>query len=224
MALDYLEERYYRTEVFHDMVNKILELVALNKNSHIAHEWYFINVLISEIERKPDLAEKFAMYVFQVCPDYKWIDYKASDPTGSVVLECAMHQFQFKMKCDLDEYDDRFIDLENAMLFGELVTDFLIRYCGYSLIKSSGQKIIITSQNDCHKRFEEQLYDGYCIQKRCKIKYNSFEELNISNRLFPWLKGFYDIIPAMPTRELDIDFDEMIEMKNGNYQFVRKSR
>lgn len=222
MAIDYVEEKHHRTEVFHDMINKVLELVALNKDSHIPHEWYFINVLIKEIEKDYSLAEKFLMFAEQFYPNYKWTDYRVSDPVGTAVLECAMNQFQFQMKCDLGKVEDIFSDLPKAMYFGEMVTDFLIRYKGYSLIKSSGQKIILTAQNDCHKRFEELLYDGYSIQKREKVKYNSFQELNISNRLFPWIKGFYTCIPAMPTREIGIDFEEIIETPSGKYQLIQR--
>ena len=220
---DYIDEHYCQKEVFHDMINKVLELVALNKNSHIAHEWYFIDVLIKEIENNNKLADIFTMYVLQYYPNYRWLDFKINDYLGTVILECSFQRFQFQQKCDLDTIDNRFCDLSQAMLFGEIVTDFLIRYCGYSLIKSSGQNIILTSRNDCTKRFEELLYQGYSLQRRRRVIYTDISKLNVDVNKHPGIKGVFYKLPVIPTKDIDLPIDEIIEVSNGNYERVLTS-
>ena len=218
MAIDYVEEEYYGTEVFHDMINKVLELVALNKNSHIQHEWYFINVLIKEIEKDNKLAEQFAMYVIQYYPNYRWVCFNPNNYPETVVLECGFHQFQFKQKCDLGFIGDVFDALPQAMLFGDIVTDFLIRNCGYSLIKSSGQNVILTARRDCKKRFEELLYQGYSLQRRQRAVYTDISKLNVDAKRYPHVKGMFYRLPILPIMEQDYPIDEIIEVSNGKYE------
>lgn len=224
MAIDYVEEEYYGTEVFHDMINKVLELVALNKNSHIPHEWYFINVLIKEIEKNNKLAEEFVMYIAQYYPNYRWLDFRINDYVGNVILECGFQRFQFQQKCDLGIVDDIFSDLSQAMLFGEIVTDFLIRYCGYSLIKSSNQNVILTSRQDCEKRFEELLYQGYSLQRRERVIYTDVSKLNVDLNKYPAIKGIFYRLPVIPTKDIDYPIDEIIELPNGKYEKVLQPR
>lgn len=220
MAIDFIEEEYHSTEVFHDMINKVLELVALDKNSDIPHEWYFINVLIKEIERDNSLSENFAMYVAQYYKEYRWLNFNPKSYLESVILECGLQQFQFLQKCDLGEVDARFNDLSQAMAFGEIVTDFLIRYKNYSLIKSSGQKIIITSRSDCQKRFEELIYQDYCLQRKEKVVWTDISSLDVNLTFYPGVKGLFRRLPVLPTSSIDYPVDEIIEMPNGKYEKV----
>lgn len=220
MAIEYVEEKSCKNEVFHDMINKVLELVALNRNPNIPHEWYFINVLIKEIERNNKLAEIFVMYIAQYYPRYRWIDFRIDDYIGTVILECGFQQFQFKLKFDLDIENDKFIDLSQAMLFGDVVTDFLIRYCGYSLIKSSGQNIILTSRNDCEKRFEELLYQGYSLQRRERVIYTDISNMNVDTNKYLGIKGMFYRLPVIPIGSLDYPIDEIIEVESGRYERI----
>lgn len=224
MAIDYVEKKYYGTEVFHDMINKVLELVALNKDSHIPHEWYFINVLIKEIEKNNKLAEEFVMYISQYYPNYRWTIFIANEYLENVIIECCFQQYQFKQKCDLGIVDDVFDDMKQAMLFGEIVTDFLIRYRGYSLIKSSNQNIILTSRQDCEKRFEELLYQGYSLQRRERVVYTDISKLNVDPNKYPGIKGMFHRLRVRPTKETDYPIDEIIELPNGQYERVLQLR
>ena len=83
---EYNGNRLRGKKVFHDMINKVLELVALNKDSHIPHEWYFINVLIKEIEKNNKLAEEFVMYISQYYPNYRWTIFIANEYLENVII------------------------------------------------------------------------------------------------------------------------------------------
>lgn len=95
------------------------------------------------------------------------------------------------------------------MLFGDIVTDFLIRYRNHSLIKCSGQKHIITAQSDCYKRFEQYLSEGYSLQRRAKVGY--IKTLKIYEEYFQERKGLFYKLPVLPTRDITYPIDEMIE-------------
>lgn len=205
MAIDFLEDKYKVGEVFHDAINKVLIAKTLGKDIHIPHEWYFIKVLISKVLEDNNIANLFSLYVFQYYPDYDWIGFTPMDTLWSVILECRFHDYQFQKKYELGITEEIDI-LPRSMNFGEIATDFLIRFLGYSLIKSSNQNIILTSQNDCHKRFEKLLYDGYSLEKRKKVIYqNGFKK-----------------VPVLPTRQLDFEIEEIIETSDDKYERVLK--
>ncbi len=216
MAIDYLDNPYRNKEVFHDMINKVLELVSLEKNTHIPHEWYFIDVLMDEIKREHSLADCFVMYIAQYYPKYRWIKFDGDDYLGTVILECSFYRFQFYKKCELQETDENISFMPEAMMFGDIVTDFLIRYCGYSLIKSSNQNIIITARNDCKKRFEDLLCNGYSLQRRQRVVYTDLSSLDLT--FFPKVKGFFKKRPVIPTHDSYLKIDEIIELDDGQYQ------
>ncbi len=219
MTLEYLEEENYGTEVFHDMVNKVLELVYYKMDSNIPHEWYFIEVFMKEIEKNNKLADQFAMYVVQFYPRYSWVNFDMNDYLGTVILECAMRRHHFLMNCDLGKEADVIIDMERAMIFGEIVTDFLIRFCGYSLIKCSGQNIIITARTDCEKRFEEMLYDGYSLQRKERVIYKDISSFPVNPDDYPGVKGRFYRRAVIPTK-IEHQFDEIIEVGDGKYEKV----
>ncbi len=216
MAINYLEDYKINKEVLHDMINKVLELVALEKNSNIPHEWYFIGVLMDEIKKNHKLAEHFVMYIAQYYPNYSWLTFDIDDCLGTVVLECSIHRFQFYKKFELQDISEDDSLMKEAMMFGDIVTDFLIRYCGYSLIKSSNQNIIITSKNDCQKRFAELLDNGYSLQRRQRVVYTDLSDLDLN--LFPKIKGFFKKRPVIPTGESCYEIDELIEVSEGKYE------
>ena len=110
------------------------------------------------------------------------------------------------------------------MLFGEIVTDFLIRCCGYSLIKSSNQNIILTSRQDCEKRFEDLLYQGYSLQRRERAVYTDISEMKVNPDEYPGIKGMFHRLRVLPIKETDYPIDEMIELPNGEYQLTRQLR
>lgn len=219
-VFNYLEKKNKRGEVFHDAINQVLAFVTYGKNTHIPHEWYFIKVLTDEILKNNKLAEEFIMYGIQYYPTYQWLDFNPNDYLTTALLECALQQFQYQQKHEFDLEDDNPNVMTQAMAFGDMATDFLIRHYGYSLIKSSNQKIILTAQSDCHKRFEKLLSKGYSLQRRQKAGYIEIEKLPVDPNNHQGIKGVFYKLPILPTRDIGYPIDEIIELPNGQYEKV----
>ncbi len=209
-------ERNIKGNVMHDLIN-----ATFGNYESVPHEWYFLSVLSQEeIFEDKEIADAFFMYIIQYYPHYPWHFFNKDDYLATVVCECELKAFQFKkryqLKSDFDMYEEEYF--KQAMLFGDIVTDFLIRYRNYSLIKCSGERIILTAQSDCHKRFEPQLSKGYSLQKRAKVGYIKSPE--ILAEMYPAIKGYFYKLPVLPTREVGYPVDEIIETANGNYEKV----
>lgn len=157
------------------------------------------------------------MFIFQYHPNYRFKFGKVDDYVNAVICEITLHDFQFRRKYEFG-FDEEDNFLSQSMTFGDIATDFLIRYCNYSLIKCSGQKIILTAQSDCHKRFEKLLSDGYSLQRRSKIGY--IKTSYIFEDLYPEVKGFFYKLSVLPTREIGYPIDEIIETDDGTYEQV----
>lgn len=207
MNFEFVENKH--GAVYHEMVN-----ISCKKNKSIPHEWYFINKLYKdEIFKNKDLALIFENFIFTYYPDFQWNIVSGDNSYENVTFNCYIHDFNFMKIFDCDFNDG---DLTKSMEYGDIVTDFLIRYRGYSLIKCSGQKIVLTARSDCHKRFEPLLNDGYCLQRRSKIGFVRFPEM--VEMVYPQLKniGFFYRLPVLPTREIGYPIDEIIEVPDGS--------
>lgn len=197
--MDYINYKDTDTSVYHDLIN-----IEMGYDISVPHEWYFLNLLTrQEIKKNREIASMLVRFILEYYPEYSWTAFNSADLLATVVVESELCSYLFlqKYKYQIPVQD---VFLEKAMKFGDIVTDFLIRYQNYSLIKCSGQNIIITARSDCHKRFEELLSRGYSIQRKAKIYYN---------------RGFYKL-PVLPTRDIAYPFEEFIETENGNYQKI----
>lgn len=217
--MDFLEDKCKSGDVYHEAINTML-----GKRTYIPHEWYFINVLINKILKNNALADAFVMYVVQYYPDYPWLSFKNDDYLATAIVECGFHRFQFQKKYEFDFEEKNSNILSCSMIMGDIATDFLIRYCGYSLIKSSGQNIILTAQSDCDKRFENLLSQGYSLQRRAKVGYVEMPENLINSGQYPGVKGFFYKLPVLPTKDIGYPIDEIIEETEGSYQKVLQSK
>lgn len=191
----------------------------------LSHEHAFINLLYkSALKQDRSVAIKFMMYMAQFCPEYRWISYDLNDPVGSVVLECYTNDLQFYVNNRSLRYKKRKhanvnmdmlvknIDIDRAMLFGRMVTDFMIRHLMYSLIGNSKEKIIITAHNKCDKRFGKYLDEGYSLQRRSKYRY-----IELSDDLkeqFGGVAGYFEELPIMPNLDTYYDFNEILVCDN----------
>lgn len=179
------------------------------------HERFFIRTLyLNELKKNPELAPAFKMFAVQYYPDYKWISYSMDDDLGDVVFEASRYDFLFKMAYE----KMREVDLTDAMSFGEIATDFLIRFRNYSLVGCCGQNVIITAQSDCHKRFEKLLSEGYSLIRKAKVGF--VETPGILKDEYPEVKGYFYKLPVFPTRDIGYPIDEIIEGEDQCYHPV----
>lgn len=200
--MNYINYRENDLSVYHELIN-----IEMGYEISIPHEWYFLSLLTrQEIKKNREIATLLVKYVLALYPNYKWTFYDPGDYMATAVVESELCIYFFLQKYKYqipvaEEY------IEKAMTFGDIVTDFLIRYRNYSLIKCLGQNIIITARNDCHKRFEELLSKGYSIQRRAKLYY---------------YQGFHKL-PVLPTRDIAYPFEEWIEAENGEYMKIMQN-
>lgn len=195
----------------HDLINKVF-----GKGNIVPHEWFFINYLSKyQFRNNEELTSAFVMFVLQFYPDYAWYFYKNNDYLNMAMCEALTNDFIFQKKYEFGLEEE---GLTKAMLFGEIATDFLIRFCNYSLINCSGQNIIITAQCDCHKRFEKFLSEGYSLQRRAKVNFIKMPET--IKFLYPGVKGIFYKLPVLPTKETWFPIDEIIETETGRYEKV----
>lgn len=189
--------------VLHNLINR-----SFHNVDRIPHEWYFINLLMRcEIKKDKNIAKLFNDFVNQFYPEYEWYIPPCEDDVDQVMLESAVHDFNFAKVYQFGLEGPEILD--KSMEFGEMVTDFLIRYRNYSLVDYCGTKMIYTAQNNCDKKFEKYLYDGYSLQRVAKIYYED---------------GSFKKLPVLPTRELDIPINEIIETENGRYFGLVKNK
>lgn len=189
--------------VLHDLIN-------LSLNTRIPHEWYFLNLLLRrELLNNPKLVYPFILFVKQYYPQYMWHFYSDLNWLATASLECDLYSKSFQNKY-IDGLEIENDELYKALQFGDIVTDFLIRYKNYSLIKCSEQNIIITAQSDCHKRFEQYLSKGYSLERKAKVGYTG--NLHLSEPF-----GYFFKLPVLPTRDIGYPIDEIIESSEGNY-------
>lgn len=191
-----------------------------------AHEWGMIKYLAHyELKKNPDAALKFMMFMAQFCPEYKWTTYDLNDPVGSVVLECHINDLRFKAgeskkrkqagKRVKVQFDLLFqdININDAKLFGTMVTDFAIRHLMYSLIGNSKEKVIITAHNKCDKRFGQYFDQGYSLQRRSKYRYIELsDELRKATN---GVDGYFEELPIMPNLDTYYDFNEILVSDNS---------
>lgn len=165
------------------------------------HEWkliykFYRGVLI----KKPEIVYLFLAFCATYYPNYQFSIPEYS--LGSVVVEADLCNMLFlqKFKYNID------VNLNKSYAFGEIVTEFMIRYLGYSLIGFSEQNIILTAQNNCDKRFQEYLErDFYTIFKLARVKYEN---------------GLFQKLPVLPTKDSHLKFDEYIEDESGHKHLV----
>ncbi len=165
------------------------------------HEWKFVYMLYRDILiKQQELIYPFLDFYHQYYPNYRFSIPQNS--LGAVVVEadlCHMlftQYYKYKINVNLDK----------PFQFGEIVTEFMIRYLGYSLIGLSAQKIILTAQSNCEKRFETYLEkDKYTIFRLSKLKYENHR---------------FQKLPILPTRGTYLQFDEYIEDEHGKKHLV----
>lgn len=228
------------------MIDHYHRNIEENIRMPIPHEWKFIDLLYKiELKKNRNIAKQVAMYILQNS-SYEWvsidqtlidkiinesindnineefINYIDEKLFEMVFIECNLNSYIFKKHYKLQEQNRKTpLSIDESYYkskeYGDLVTEFMIRTLGYSLIGNSKQKIIITSMSDCSKRFEKYLEQGFSLQRLSKAKYiNHTLEERIKN---PLLTGHFEYLPVLPTNS-PYNIDEIIETKDKTYRKV----
>lgn len=188
--------------------NKILvhDFIYLHKKDIPPHEWLFIQFLKEEIRMNPNLSSIFVLFVLRYYPNYSWSLFNQQNYLSTVLIELSLRDYQFQQVYNFGVANKDILD--NALEFGNIVTDFLIRVCNYSLIKTCNQKIILTARNDCDKFFEKYLLEGFHLQHLSRYVFDGIVSNDMSF-------GHFSIFPPIPTRETWFSNLEMVEVDNS---------
>lgn len=152
--------------------------------------------------KKQGLINIFLAYCKEFYPHYHFSI--PNNTLGSIFVEANLCDMLFT---EFYEHNIN-VNLDKPFSFGEIVTEFMIRYLGYSLIGFSEQKIILTAQSNCDKRFVTYLEkDFYTIYRLAKVGY--------------W-DGSFSKLPVLPTRDSYLKFEEYIEDEKGQKHLVLK--
>lgn len=205
--MDWFIKKDNRRVVCHDFINQTMNI------DNCPHEWYFINALLEEIKLNENMADFFVQFVLQFYPNYHWTTFNILDWLSTALIEISIHNMHFRYV--YNGLEDK-SNIDRGMEFGHIATEFLIRFCNYSLIQSCGQNVILTSRNDCEKYFLSELLDGFTLFRYAKIN--------------PSAQSFYLVKrPVFPTKEL-YNGAEFIEHSDGslvsipNYNRVKKRK
>lgn len=181
---------------------------------HRPHEWIFIKLFYLSLLKDRSLANKFVCFVGQFYDNYRFrkLDFNFFD---GVALESYCADAAFTL---FYTYEEK-VDLRPAFIFGDIVTDFLIRCCDFSLVGISNKKIIVTSRLDCNKKFEQYLLEGYSIERKHRLVFVDLTEKFKDYCQFP--VGYFGALPILPTKDVGVPVDEMIETSWNSYVKVK---
>lgn len=125
------------------------------------------------------LAEKFIAYTEQVYR-YRFKYSKYYDLLDMVKLNNSY----FLSEYNLSKSKSNYASEEEILKYNGIVTDFLIRVAGVSLIGASGTKIIFTSNDDLSDSVKRYLASGYVCYKMQKAIYVPHEYNGYGNFRF----------------------------------------
>ena len=149
--------------------HEIMHFGYSHRNGFMPHELLFIEILFRLEFLDLDVVEKFVSYVLQYYPYYNW-QLDNYDIYGMAIVEAALHEYrilqQYKWGLEVDREK-----MNHTFIFGEMATNFCIKYLGYSLIGCGGAKSILTSQDNYEKKFIDYIEKGYNIFKLSKLYY-----------------------------------------------------
>ena len=183
-------------------IKKNTKISNLKYSGKIPHEIYFINILLDKIKNDKNISFLFMLYVDQYYPNYKWNTKDYSNTSFSVCFELSLQKRVIERKL-LNDINTK--PYQNALIFGDIVMDFAIRFlnCDY---KNDDYKIIVSSKGNCNKTYKHELEDGYLLKKMSKVILNK----NLT----------YEKLRVFPTIENDYEVNEIIELNDGSYQKI----
>lgn len=201
-----------------DQIKKqIINEYKLNFCNHFVETSHFINFVcnnsLSE-NFKPEFFNNLFIYVKQFYPDIEIT--KNIDDVSSFrnlfnncygTIRKIMDQF-------LENYDIGYVtnntkSINEILNLYSIIEDFMIRFYEYSIVGILGQKYIITSCNNCDKKFLDQLIEGYSLFRLQKVRLVK-PQGNTGN-------PYYEFCPILPTKDVGFPIDEYIEiLGNGN--------
>lgn len=174
-----------------------------------SHEATFMTQLLCDIKDDPVLALEFSIYVYEFYPDFKWmVPFLPSLEKVAFEAGNAVKVLEYYCRCHHPN-----LDIKHEMEFGEIVTDFYIRYKDYTIVGISDQKVVVTSSKWANVDFSSYINEGYWIEIKKAVKKK--EHIDDSGRL-------YEYYPSVPIREYDNDTIEYLETSRDKFARVFK--
>ena len=185
--------------------------------SHIVYDYtnrYKDKILTREERSKylaqtRDFYDKLQIYIKQFYPDFSFL--KNATKLGHDGLEQLFCQCYktfdnvdriFELCEDINYLKDNTKVLNTIIKFYSIIEEFVIRYYNFSIVGVSDQKYIITSCNNCDKKFIDYLLQGYSLIRLRK--------------LYLVDESHYEYVPSLPTKDIGYKIDEYIETDDNN--------
>lgn len=205
---------------------QILSEYKLNFCNHFVETSHFINFVsnnsLSDSFRTEFFSNLF-IYIKQFYSDVELIKNIDDISSLRILFNNCYGNIRKIMDQFLDNYDMKYIS-NNAKTINEIfnlysvIEEFMIRFYDYSIVGILGQKYIITSSNNCEKKFLDQLIDGYSLFRLQKIR--------LVKKTGNMLNSYYEFCPVLPTKDVGLFIHEYIETlandnKIENRKFVK---
>lgn len=194
---------------------KTIDMCIYHNDRNKPHEAIFVDLLISLCQKRSNLALELIFYTEQFYPEYNWYNKNYLEPLDTVLFECAIarNSFDINLLEKKKKQSNNRETLKKAMVFGDIVTDFFIRYLGYSLIQVANQKVIITSADNYHKKFIKHINKGFSLE----IKNSVYKIMEAEEYLGNNLQDMYGYLPTLPRSPENLENDEYIEFAHDKF-------
>ena len=205
-----------------ETISSIIQEYKVTFQNHFVQTSHYINFLLNNrlaISERFKFCDSLFIYLKQFYPDNNFVR-KINNPTDIIKMFNASHKtVKYIIQTFLDDLNPEHIkenfNLLNIVLkFYEIIEGFMIRYYGYSVVGVSKESQIITSSNNCDKKFLDELMQGYSLIRLQKA------------RLVGNSDPYYELFPVMPTKDMGFPIEEYIEVssydkKMDNMRLVR---
>ncbi len=213
--ISYIKSDLSREKVDQEIISKTIADYKLTFCNHFVETSHFVGA-ISFKEVAKDYRKIFfrylLLYLKQFYPDYE-LTRNIGDVSSLIELFNACYKRydellgQFLDCYGLEFFGRNVQELNRISKFYEIIEDFMIRFYEYSIVGISNQKHIITSCSQCDKKFIDYLIHGYSLFRLQKVGLVSTNSC---------LDEHYELIPVLPTKELDFPIEEYIEISDSN--------
>ena len=211
----YIERGLSKKKTDIKRINETIEAYKLTFCNHFVDTSHFIN-FISHHEYAENFKNIFfgnlLLYIKQYYPDFE-LTKDINDITSLINLFNNCHDKVeniigiFLEDDNIDTIRQNLQEMNEIHKFYEISEDFMIRFYDYSVVGISSQKHIITSSNQCDKKFMDYLIQGYSLYRLQKV---GLVNSNSS------LEKHFELLPVLPTKELSFPIDEYIEISDGS--------
>ena len=174
----FIQKRLKRRNIDEKTINRIVDQYKLVFCNHSVETSHFVNTINNDVFAKyykDDFFKYLFIYIKQVYPNEEIFKDINDASSLSAFFDNKYKEFKDIWGNFVDEFDPNVLqnymasinDIERLFI---IIEEFMIRFYGYSIVGISKQPYIITSCNDCHKRFYKYLWRKHALLRFQSIR------------------------------------------------------